>query len=205
MGTAASRSRVFPRPVRTSGRMAIEPRCRIRERRVVLTPPVAAILERLESFDHDAAGELFDLVFEKVFTYAAACTRSSDDAAELTLAVLTAALHGLEDRGNVADDVELLSWLCRIARTRGADMYPRGQGAQSPPELKADASLSTVMDAVRALPRDERDVVVVHVMLGYDVDTTSRIVDLSPERVVGARHTALASIESAIATTDAVA
>ena len=171
----------------------------------MLTPPVAAILERLKAFDHEAAGELFDLVFEKVFTYAAACTRSSDDAAELTQAVLTAALQGIEDRGKVADDVELLAWLCRIARTRGADMYPRAPGAQPPQELEAGASRSTVMDAVRALPSDERDVIVFHVMLGYDVDTTRRIVGLPPERVVRARHTALASIESAVATSDAVA
>lgn len=170
-----------------------------------MTPPAGAILARLKSCDPKAAEDLFDLVFEKLFVYAAACTRTPEEAVELTQAVLSGAIAGLDDQGPVADEADLLAWLFQIARTRGADMYPRSAAPERPRGVPAEAGISDAMDAIRGLPRDERDVVVCHVLLGYDLDDTSRIARLSPERVARARQEALAKLESALEPSDAVA
>lgn len=181
-------------------------RCRLAARWLRAVTDVAAhLVDRLRACDPTAPAELFDRVFEKVFVYAAALTATPAEAAELAQDVLRSALSGLDDSTGVGNELDLLGWLFRIARTRGADLYPPSTAPEDGAAPRTAEARANGFWAVRALRATERDVVVCLVLLGYDVGDTSRLLRMPPEQVARARSDALATLHSALASPVAVA
>lgn len=154
--------------------------------------------------DREAFGELYERYVSRVHRYLLYLAQDVDAAQDLTEQTFLralAAIHRYERRG-----VPFVAWLLRIAH----NLYLNGRSAQrnsSPicdnqdgrresPELlcEARARAEEVMQAVQALSRDQREVIILRFIEGLSYADTARILGKSVGAVRVAQYRALCAL-----------
>lgn len=154
--------------------------------------------------DREAFGELYERYVSRVHRYLLYLAQDVDAAQDLTEQTFLralAAIHRYERRG-----VPFVAWLLRIAH----NLYLNGRSAQrnsssicdnqdgrrESPELlcEARARAEEVMQAVQALSRDQREVIILRFIEGLSYADTARILGKSVGAVRVAQYRALCAL-----------
>jgi RNA polymerase sigma-70 factor (ECF subfamily) len=164
----------------------------------------AALVEQAIAGDREAFGELYGRYVGRVYRYLFHLVQNVDAAQDLTEQTFLralAAIHRYEKRG-----VPFVAWLLRIAH----NLYLNGRrfqrynslirdnqdGKGESPELccEARARAEEVMQAVRALGEDQRQVLILRFIEGLSYADTARILGKSVGAVRVAQYRALRAL-----------
>jgi RNA polymerase sigma-70 factor, ECF subfamily len=179
-----------------------------------LDPDTVAAARRLEPA---AVAAIYDAFADPIFRYVSFRIRSPEDAEDLTDQVflkMIEALPAYDDRG-----LPFAAWLYRIARNLIVDRYrrsareplglsegleARGEGA----DPFADAAVTLDREAVRvalgSLTEDQRQVVVLRFIEGWDVDEVAAAMGRKPGAVHALQHRALHALHRVLLRSGAV-
>jgi len=167
---------------------------------------------RFQAGEADAFNEIYRLYARPVRTYVARMVVDvveAEDIAHQALMKVLIALPRFEVRGSSFD-----AWIFAIARNCALDALRRGQRivAADPDtvvSLQHDRQRSQLHDSdggdfelsalVDALPRDQRQILLLRYRHGFSVAEIAELMGRSPARVSGARHRALVALEDALA------
>lgn len=165
------------------------------------------IASRARGYDPEAFAALFDIFFEKIRRYVYFHTGDEDLADDLAAEVFSQAIEsigGFTDRGGTIG-----AWLFGIARNVVASHFrsaaakpvvPLGDAAVVPsedcPERQALETLSYegLYRALEILPDDQKAILVLRFIEGYDVKTTAKILGKRSGAVRTAQHRAIAAL-----------
>ena len=164
----------------------------------------ASLVDQAIAGDREAFGELYERYVSRVHRYLLYLAQDVDAAQDLTEQTFLralAAIHRYERRG-----VPFVAWLLRIAH----NLYLNGRSAQrnsssicdnqdgrrESPELlcEARARAEEVMQAVQALSRDQREVIILRFIEGLSYADTARILGKSVGAVRVAQYRALCAL-----------
>lgn len=162
---------------------------------------------RAKRAEPEAFGELFDLFFEKLRRFMYYHTGDLNAAEDLASEVFVKAMDGIdkfEDRGGTVG-----AWLFGIARNMLA-RHREAAGKASFVELGDDltqdedeypeklmltfSSHEQLYDALRMLPDEQREIVLLRFMEGYDVKTVARITGKKPGNVRVLQYRAIGAL-----------
>lgn len=168
---------------------------------------LAEIASRARRRDPEAFGQIFDLFFEKLKRYAYYRTGDMQLAEDLASETLASGLESMEkftDRGGT-----LGAWLFGIERNLIArhressgraevvelsDEVPSGDG-EAPEALALDRlTHEQLYGAMRRLPAEQRDVVLLRFMEKLDVKTVARLMGKRPGAVRALQFRAIAAL-----------
>jgi len=170
------------------------------------------IASRARAYDPEALAALFDAFFEKIRRFAYFHTGDAHLADDLASEVFSQALESIgkfTDRGGTIGP-----WLFGIARnvvaahfrsTGARPTVPLDETARAPdsdcPEERALLKLSheELYQALLALPDEQRTIVVLRFIEGYDVKTVARVLDKRPGAVRTQQHRAIMSLRKQFA------
>jgi len=162
---------------------------------------------RAKKYDPEAFAVLFDEFFEKIRRFAYFHTGDPHLADDLAAEVFSQALESIasfKDRGGTIGP-----WLFGIARNVVASHFRASgakqtvqldEGIRSPeaegPEQRALENLSCeeLYEALATLPEDQRAIVILRFIEGYDVKTVASIVNKRPGAVRTSQHRAIAAL-----------
>lgn len=165
------------------------------------------IASRARGYDPEAFAELFDAFFEKIRRFAYFHTGDEHLADDIAAEVFSQALEsigGFTDRGGTIGP-----WLFGIARNVIASHFrtsasrpsvPLEQGAEVP---SGDCPEDEVLEGLRydglyraldVLPEEQKAIVVLRFIEGYDVKTVARILQKRSGAVRVAQHRAIAAL-----------
>jgi RNA polymerase sigma-70 factor (ECF subfamily) len=162
------------------------------------------LVKRARAGDREAFGEFYEQYVGRVYRYLLYMARDVDvaqDLTEQTFLQALAAIDRYERRG-----VPFVAWLLRIAH----NLYVNGRHVQrdsslirdnqngkgESPELPREASARAeeVMQAVQALSRDQREVIILRFIEGLSYADTARILGKSVGAVRAAQYRALCAL-----------
>ena len=179
-----------------------------------LDPEIVAAAKRL---DPAAVASIYDAFADPIHRYMSFRVRSAEDAEDLTDQVflkMIEALPSYDDRG-----LPFAAWLYRIARNLLVDRYRRSsreavalseaveaRGEGSDPFAAATASLDkeAVRVALGALTDEQRQVVVLRFIEGWDVDEVAAAMGRKPGAIHALQHRALGALQRALVRAGAV-
>jgi RNA polymerase sigma-70 factor, ECF subfamily len=179
-----------------------------------LDPETLAAAKRLEPA---AVAAVYDAFADPIFRYVSFRVRTPEDAEDLTDQVflkMIEALPAYDDRG-----VPFAAWLYRIARNLLVDRYRRSgrdpialsesleaRGEGSDPFAAAASSLdgAAVREALGALTDEQRQVVVLRFIEGWDVDEVAVAMGRKPGAIHALQHRALGALQRALVRSGAV-
>ncbi len=142
--------------------------------------------------DEQAFGELYNAYVHDIYRYILYRVGNSDTAQDLTAEVFLRVVEGLiryQDR-----QIPLLAWLYRIAHARVIDYYRHTRRTGEPDdidavELSADDDLDSdlmltfhqqkIHDAIRKLPSDQQQVILLRFIEGYNIQKTAEMLGKS--------------------------
>lgn len=171
------------------------------------TPEYAPLLERARSRDRDAFARLYDTTYRRVFGYLLARVGERPAAEDLLQDVYVAALQAITRfRGHT--EAEFVSWLLKIAHAKVID---RLRSQYRHPEVKAgDVSRTDRVDPLDAIDRrvelrevaaalsqlteEQKEVIVNRLVLGLDLEETSKVMRKNVGSVKALQHRALARL-----------
>lgn len=179
-----------------------------------LDPEILAAAKRLEPA---AVAAIYDAFADPIFRYVSFRVRSPEDAEDLTDQVflkMIEALPAYDDRG-----APFAAWLYRIARNLLVDRYRRAgrdavalhesleaRGAGSDPFASAAGSLDrqALREAMGTLTEEQRQVVVLRFVEGWDVDEVAAAMGRKPNAVHALQHRAMGALQRALVRAGAV-
>ena len=162
------------------------------------------LVDRATAGDREAFGELYDGCVRRVFRHVLYMVNDVDlaeDLTEQTFLRALAAIHRYEKRG-----VPFVAWLLRIAHNlylngrcvqrNSSSICDNQDGRRESPELlcEARARAEEVMQAVRALSRDQREVIILRFIEGLSYADTARTLGKSVGAVRAAQCRALRAL-----------
>jgi RNA polymerase sigma-70 factor (ECF subfamily) len=164
-------------------------------------------LDRARRQDRDAFAQLYEATYRHLFVYILARTGERSAAEDLLQDVYLAALQAIgRFRGRTQG--EFLGWLLKIAQGKMADRlrsryrHPEVAIADALPGDTADPidavderlRLREIAEALGQLTDEQREVVVNRLVLGFDLEETSRIVRKNVGSVKALQHRGLARL-----------
>jgi RNA polymerase sigma-70 factor (ECF subfamily) len=181
---------------------------------------IAVLVRKAKGYDRQAFAELYRFAVTPVYRYLAARVNRAEEAEELTQEVFVAALSGIEGL-RAEDENGLLAWLFQIARHKLADHLRRryrkptssleeAEERQDPGPMPEEAAVlgeerAEVRRALERLTPEQREVVTCKYVLGYDNETTARVVGKNVNAVNQLHHRALASLHRLLGTVERTA
>jgi RNA polymerase sigma-70 factor (ECF subfamily) len=179
-----------------------------------LDPETIAAAKRLEP---TAVASIYDAFADPIHRYISFRVRSPEDAEDLTDQVflkMIEALPAYDDRG-----LPFAAWIYRIARNLLVDRYRRSgrdpvalseaieaRGAGSDPFEAAASTLDgeAVRVALRTLTEEQRQVVVLRFVEGWDVDEVAAAMGRKPGAIHALQHRAMSALQRALVRAGAV-
>jgi len=164
-------------------------------------------LDRARRQDRHAFAELYDATYRRVFGYLLARVGERAAAEDLLQEVYLAALQAI-GRFRGRTEGEFIGWLLKIAHAKVIDRF-RSQYRH--PELKTSDLPSTdladpldaidqrlrldeISDALSQLTEDQRNVVLNRLVLGLDLEETSKLMGKNVGSIKALQHRALARL-----------
>jgi RNA polymerase sigma-70 factor, ECF subfamily len=169
--------------------------------------PYSDLLDRSRRRDRDAFARLYAATYRRVFAYLLARTGEQAAAEDLLQDVYMAALQAIT-RFRGRTEGEFLGWLLKIAQAKVTDRLrlkyrrPELRVAELPPALSVDPldtfdqhlRLDEIAEALAELTQDQRDVVVNRLVVGLDLEETSKLMGKNVGSIKALQHRGLANL-----------
>jgi len=175
---------------------------------VISSQELVDVAARAKRYEPDALARLFDLYFEKLRRYMYYKTGNLDRAEDLAAEALTRGIESIEkfeDRGGTIG-----AWLFGIARNLLAreresdgraemveleERFPAEEEEQPEKILLVELSHEELYEALSRLPDEQREVVLLRFMEGYDVKTVAQIIAKKPGAVRALQFRAVRALQ----------
>ena len=166
------------------------------------------LLDRARSLDRNAFARLYEATHRRVFGYLLARTGDQSEAEDLLQDVYLTTLRGI-GRFRGRTEGEFFGWILKIAHGKLVDRlrYKYRHPEHRTSDLQADrvsadpldaiderAGLREISRALSQLTEDQRDVVVNRLVLGFDLEETSRLLRKNVGSIKALQHRALARL-----------
>lgn len=169
-------------------------------------------LDRARREDRHAFAQLYEATYRRVFGYLLARVGEQAAAEDLLQEIYLAALQAI-GRFRGRTEGEFIGWLLKIGHAKVMDRYrsqyrhPERQTSDVPPtDLKdpLDAidqrlRLDEISDALAQLTEDQRNVVLNRMVLGLDLEETSKLMGKNVGSIKALQHRALAHLAKILA------
>ena len=170
------------------------------------------MVQRAQSLDEEALSWLYQLYYPKVYNYAlvqVSDVQNAEDIASMVMLKVLESLGGYKYRG-----VPFSAWVFRIARNQIIDMHRKrkrhgevelneaiASGSDSDPQPTAELAVerSYIQAALVQLTEDQRQVIVLKFMHGFDNITIGRILGRSEGAIKSLQHRALLALRRQLA------
>ena len=164
-------------------------------------------LDRARRQDRHAFAQLYDATYRRVFGYVLARVGEQAAAEDLLQDVYLAALEAIR-RFRGRTEGEFIGWLLKIAHAKVMDRFrtqyrhPERQTSDVPSAGVADPldaidqriRLDEISDALSQLTEDQRNVVLNRLVLGLDLEETSKVMGKNVGSIKALQHRALAHL-----------
>jgi RNA polymerase sigma-70 factor, ECF subfamily len=164
-------------------------------------------LDRARRQDRHAFAQLYDATYRRVFGYLLARVGEQAAAEDLLQDVYLAALQAIR-RFRGRTEGEFIGWLLKIAHAKVMDRFrtqyrhPERQTSDVPLAGVADPldaidqriRLDEISDALSQLTEDQRNVVLNRLVLGLDLEETSKLMGKNVGSIKALQHRALAHL-----------
>ena len=164
-------------------------------------------LDRARQQDRHAFAQLYDATYRRVFGYLLARVGEHAAAEDLLQDVFLAALQAI-GRFRGRTEGEFIGWLLKIAHARVMDRFrtqyrhPELKTSDVPTTGVADPldaidqrmRLDEISDALSQLTEDQRNVVLNRLVLGLDLEETSKVMGKNVGSIKALQHRALAHL-----------
>ena len=161
-------------------------------------------LDRARRQDSHAFAQLYDASYRRVFGYLLARVGEQAAAEDLLQEVYLAALRAI-GRFRGRTEGEFIGWLLKIAHAKVMDRFrsqyrhPELQTSDDPPTGTTDPldaidqrlRLDEISDALSQLTEDQRNVVLNRLVLGLDLEETSKLMGKNVGSIKALQHRAL--------------
>jgi RNA polymerase sigma-70 factor (ECF subfamily) len=179
-----------------------------KERDLISSQELIDVAEKAKLYEPEALAQLFDLYFEKLRRYVYYKTGSLEKAEDLAAEALTKGIEGIgnfKDRGGTIG-----AWLFGIARNllaRERETAGKAQLVELEDELPVEEeeqperlvlvklSNEELYDALSRLPDEQREVVLLRFMEGYDAKTVGEIMGRKPGAVRALQFRAIQALK----------
>lgn len=166
------------------------------------------LLDRARGLDRNAFARLYEATYRRVFGYLLARMGDQSEAEDLLQEVYLTALQAIR-RFRGRTEGEFIGWILKIAHGKVVDRlrYRYRHPEHRTGELPADRSSADPLDAIneraglreisRALSQlteEQRDVVMKRLVLGFDLEETSRLMRKNVGSIKALQHRALARL-----------
>ena len=169
-------------------------------------------LDRARRQDRQAFAELYDATYRRIFGYLLARVGEQAAAEDLLQEVYLAAMQAIE-RFRGRTEGEFVGWLLKIAHAKVMDRF---RSRYRHPEVQPnDVTVADVKDPLDAIDRglglqeiskalaqlteDQRNVVLNRLVLGLDLDETSKLMGKNVGSIKALQHRALARLAKILA------
>ena len=157
--------------------------------------------------DRHAFAQLYEATYRRVFGYLLARVGERAAAEDLLQEVYLAALQAV-GRFRGRTEGEFVGWLLKIAHAKVMDRFrsqyrhPELQTSEVPPtdlrdpqnEIDQRLRLDEISDALAQLTEDQRNVVLNRMVLGLDLEETSKVMGKNVGSIKALQHRALANL-----------
>ena len=183
-----------------------------KERDLISSQELIDVAAKAKLYEPEALSRLFDLYFEKLRRYMYYKTGSLERAEDLAAEALT---KGIESIGSFEDrDGTIGAWLFGIARNLLArereaagkaemveleDQFPIEEEEQPERLVLVKLSNEELCRALSCLPDEQREVVLLRFMEGYDAKTVGRIMGIKPGAVRALQFRAIKALKDMFA------
>jgi len=164
-------------------------------------------LDRARRQDRHAFAQLYEATYRRVFGYVLARVGEQAAAEDLLQEVYLAALQAI-GRFRGRTEGEFIGWLLKIAHGKVMDRFrshyrhPERQTSDVPQNDVADPldaidqrlGLDAISDALSQLTEDQRNVVLNRLVLGLDLEETSKVMGKNVGSIKALQHRALANL-----------
>jgi RNA polymerase sigma-70 factor (ECF subfamily) len=164
-------------------------------------------LDRARRQDRHAFAQLYEATYRRVFGYLLARVGEQAAAEDLLQEVYLAALRAI-GRFRGRTEGEFIGWLLKIAHAKVMDRFrsryrhPELQTSDVPPTGTTDPldaidqrlRLDEISDALSQLTEDQRNVVLNRLVLGLDLEETSKLMGKNVGSIKALQHRALARL-----------
>ena len=164
-------------------------------------------LDRARRQDRHAFAQLYEVTYRRVFGYVLARVGEQAAAEDLLQEVYLAALQAI-GRFRGRTEGEFIGWLLKIAHGKVMDRFrlqyrhPERQTSDVPQSDVADPldaidqrlGLNAISDALSQLTEDQRNVVLNRLVLGLDLEETSKAMGKNVGSIKALQHRALANL-----------
>jgi len=165
------------------------------------------LLDRARRQDADAFSRLYEATYRRVFGYLLARLGAQSTAEDVLQEVYLAALRGL-DRFRGKTEGEFMAWLFKIAHGKVIDhlrtqyRHPEVKTGEVQPSdsvnpldvIDERLGLGEIAAALSRLTEDQRNVVLNRLVLGFDLEETSRLMHKNVGSIKALQHRALARL-----------
>ena len=164
-------------------------------------------LDRARRHDRHAFAQLYEATYRRVFGYLLARVGERAAAEDLLQEVYLAALQAV-GRFRGRTEGEFVGWLLKIAHAKVMDRFrsqyrhPELQTSEVPPtdlrdpqnEIDQRLRLDEISDALAQLTEDQRNVVLNRMVVGLDLEETSKVMGKNVGSIKALQHRALAHL-----------
>ena|ERR1700681_4452373 len=164
-------------------------------------------LDRARRQDRHAFAQLYEATYRRVFGYVLARVGEQAAAEDLLQEVYLAALQAI-GRFRGRTEGEFIGWLLKIAHGKVMDRFrshyrhPERQTSDVPQNDVADPldaidqrlGLDAISDALSQLTEDQRNVVLNRLVLGLDLEETSKVMGKNVGSIKALQHRAVANL-----------
>jgi RNA polymerase sigma-70 factor (ECF subfamily) len=171
------------------------------------------LLDQARSLDRNAFARLYEATYRRVFGYLLARMGDRGEAEDLLQDVYLTALQAIR-RFRGRTEGEFIGWILKIANGKVVDRlryryrHPEHRTGDSPSDrpsadpldaIDERAGLRQISEALAQLTQEERDVVINRLVLGFDLEETSKILDKNVGSIKALQHRALARLAKILA------
>lgn len=171
------------------------------------------LLDRARSLDRNAFARLYEATHRRVFGYLLARMGDRNEAEDLLQDVYLTALRAI-GRFRGRTEGEFMGWILKIAHGTAVDRlryryrhpeHRTGDVTADPPSadpldaIDERAGLRQVAAALDQLTQEQREVVVNRLVLGFDLEETSRLLGKNVGSIKALQHRALARLARILA------
>jgi len=162
---------------------------------------ISILIRQAKAGDADAFGALYDFMARDLYRFALYTLGSQEAAQDAVQEAVLAAFRGI---GSLRSDDAFRGWMFRILRNACHKSLRQGWAARTVPleDQFADISASDpplgraleLRQAIAALPAETRDIVLMHVLEGYDSREIGRMLGCAPGTVRSKLSRAMAKL-----------